>query len=439
MPKKAEELSPLAVSRLNKPGLHFVGGVAGLALQVLPSGGRSWVLRAMVGGKRRDMGLGGFPDVTLAGARELARGARVKIRAGVDPIEESRTARELLKLAQANAVPFERAALSYIETHEASWHNAKHTQQWRNSLAKYAYPHIGHVLVRDIELPHILSVLEPIWRTKTETATRVRSRVEAVLGWATVKGYREGLNPARWKDHLDNLLPAPGKIAKEKHHPALPIADVGAFMVDLRKQAGVGARALEFGILTAARSGEIRGAVWSEIDFDAAEWSIPAERMKMKSEHKVPLSDAAVGLLKAMRVASDTNGYQPEPAADALVFPAPRGGMLSDGTLNAVISRMNDSQTPRWIDSKDGRTVVQHGFRSTFRDWVSERTNYSNQVAEMALAHAIGDKVEAAYRRGDLFQKRRHLMADWAVFCSSPETKADVIHMKRTRAERNSA
>ncbi len=436
MPKKAPELSPLAVNRLTTPGLHFVGGVAGLALQVLPSGGRSWVLRARVGNKRRDMGLGGFPDVPLAQAREAARVARAKIRGGVDPIEEARTARAMLRLAQANAVSFRSAAAAYIETHGPGWANAKHAQQWTNTLTTHAYPHIGDILVRDIGLPHVLSVLEPIWRTKTETASRVRSRVESVLDWATTKGYREGLNPARWKGHLDNLLPAPSKIAKEKHHPALSVPDAGAFMAALRTHGGMGARALEFGILTAARSGEIRGATWGEINLDAAEWSIPAARMKMKNDHRVPLSEAAVGLLKSRLVVPGTTDKLPKPSAPALVFPAPRGGMLSDGTLNAVISRMNEeTEQPRWIDPKDGREVVQHGFRSTFRDWVSERTNYPNEVAEMALAHTVGNKVEAAYRRGDLLDKRRQMMDDWAAFCVMVEPASNnVVPLRKSQS-----
>jgi integrase len=436
MPKKAKELGPLAVSRLATPGLHFVGGVAGLALQVLPSGGRSWVLRARVGGKRRDMGLGGFPDVPLAHARETARTARAKIRQGVDPIEESRTARSMLRMAQANAVPFRRAAAAYIETHAAGWANAKHAQQWTNTLTTHAFPHIGDLLVRDIELPQILSVLEPIWRTKTETASRVRNRVEAVLNWATTKGYREGLNPARWSGHLENILPSPAKIKKEKHHPALSVSDAGAFLAALRTHGGMGARALEFGILTAARSGEIRGATWGEINLDSAEWCIPAARMKMKNDHRVPLSDAAVDLLKALLVVPGTTDKLPKRAATALVFPAPRGGTLSDGTLNAVISRMNEeTEQPRWIDPKDGREVVQHGFRSTFRDWVSERTNYPNEVAEMALAHAVGNKVEAAYRRGDLLDKRRQMMDDWAAFCAMVEPASNnVVPLRKAQA-----
>lgn len=420
MPKKAPELGPLAVSRLTKPGLHFVGGVAGLALQVLDSGGRSWILRATVGTKRRDMGLGGYPDVTLADAREAARTARAKIKQGVDPIQEGQAAREILRLSQANAVPFKKAALAYIESHELSWKNAKHAQQWRNTLETHAYPHIGDTMVSDIELPHVLKVLEPIWREKTETASRLRGRIEKVLDWATTRGYRKGLNPARWRGHLDNLLPAPNKIAKEEHHAALSIGEVGGFMEKLRTHTGMGARALEFGILTAARSGEVRGARWGEIDFDDCVWTVPGNRMKAGREHRVPLSDAAMAMLMDIRAGLNLPDGE-EPPADGLVFVAPRGGILSDGTLNAVIRRM-------------GLDVVQHGFRSTFRDWASERTNYPNEVAEMALAHTIPSKVEAAYRRGDLFEKRRRLMADWAEFLAKVEKPAQVIELMSKRA-----
>lgn len=422
MPKKATELSPLAVSRLEDSGFYFVGGVAGLALQILPTGSKSWILRATVGSKRRDMGLGGFPDVTLAGARESARVAREKIRNGTDPINERRGAHASLRLSQSNAVTFESAVKTYIETHEAGWSNPKHAQQWRNTLATYANPVVGKMLVRDIELRHVLTVLEPIWRTKTETATRVRSRIESVLGWATTKGYREGLNPARWKEHLDSQLPQASKVAKEKHHPALPFRDVGAFILKLRTLQGNGARALELAILTAARSGEIRGATWGEVDLANGEWVVPAARMKMDREHRVPLSTGALQLLEAM----------PRGGRADLIFPAPRGGELSDGTLNAVIKRMNEGDQPRWIDPKDGRPVVGHGFRSTFRDWVSETTNFPRDVAEMALAHAIGDKVEAAYRRGELFTKRTKMMQAWSDFCDrSTQSKSSVTPISK--------
>lgn len=404
MGRKAVELGPLAVSRLSAPGLHFVGGVAGLALQVNASGARSWVLRVQVGDRRRDMGLGGFPDVTLAGARDAARAARAKVKDGIDPIANARAARSALKADQAAAKTFKFCALAYIDAHEAGWRNAKHAQQWRNTLETYAYPVIGNLLARDIGLPQVLAVLEPIWKTKTETAARLRGRIESVLDWATTRGYRSGLNPARWKGHLDTVLPAAGAVANAGHHSALPVAEVGAFIENLRAQAGMGARALEFTILTAARSGEVRGARWSEIDLDAAVWTVPGERMKAGKEHRVPLSDAALAVLKALPVID----------REAPVFASPRGGMLSDMSLTAVLRRMK-------VDA------VPHGFRSSFRDWCAERTNYPREVAEMALAHAIGDKVEAAYRRGDLFDKRRRLMADWASFCATPEVKKGLV------------
>jgi hypothetical protein len=293
MPKKARELSALEVGRLSEPGLHFVGVVSGLALQVQPSGARSWVLRFSVGGKRREMGLGGFPDVTLADARRRARDEREKADAGVDPIAERKASRSRLKAEQAKAFTFKQSALAYIEAHESTWRNAKHAEQWRNTLAS-TYPVLGDLQVRDVALPHILAVLQPIWKTKTETATRLRGRIESVLDWATARGYREGLNPARWKGHLDHLLPAPSRIMKAGHMPAVAVGEVGKFMKALRHQPGMGARALEFVILTAARSGEVRGATWAEIDLDEAIWTVPAERMKAGKEHRVPLSEPAV-------------------------------------------------------------------------------------------------------------------------------------------------
>ena len=407
MGKKATELQALAVSRIKTPGMCFVGGVDGLALQITASGSRSWTLRVMIGGKRRDMGLGGYPDVTLAGAREAARIARNKIRNGIDPIEESRAARSLLAASMASALTFEQCAVAYIGVKEQEWGNVKHAQQWRNTLSTYAYPVIGKLLVRDVKQEHVLRILEPVWSEKTETATRVRGRIENVLDWATVRGYRNGENPARWKGHLETLLAKPGKIKNVEHHAALPFMDVGTFMVDLRKQAGSGARALEFAILCASRSGEVRGVTWGEIDIEARIWTIPASRMKMKIEHRVPLSDEAVKLLKAMlRIAG----------AD-LVFPNNKGTQLSDMTLTATLRRMNVPATV-------------HGFRSTFRDWASERTSYDRNTCEMALAHAIGDKVEAAYRRGDLFEKRTRLMRDWAKFCGTVATTATVTAIK---------
>jgi integrase len=375
--------------------MHFVGGVDGLALQITSSGAKSWILRAMIGGKRRDMGLGGYPDVTLAGAREAARAAREKIRQGVDPIEEARAAKSALIAANAKAQTFQQCALAYIAAKEGEWANAKHGQQWRNTLETYAYPVIGKMLVRDVDQAHILRILEPIWTNKTETATRLRGRMESILDWATVRGYRNGANPAQWKGKLDKLLAAPNKLNKVEHHAALPYGEIGAFMTELKAAEGMGAKTLRFLILTAARSGEVRGARWSEIDMSKRLWTVPAERMKAGREHKVPLSDAVIELLKT----------HPRFEEVDLVFPNTKGLELSDMTLTSVLRRMN-------------REFTVHGFRSTFRDWAAEQTNYPRDVCEMALAHAIGDKVEAAYRRGDLMEKRTRLMADWAKYCA---------------------
>lgn len=412
MGRKAKELGALAVSKIKTPGMHFVGGVDGLAIQGFESGARTWILRVMVGGKRRDMGLGGYPDVTLAGAREAARIARDKIRQGIDPIEESRAARGLLAASRASALTFEQCASAYIGVKETEWANAKHASQWRNTLATYAFPIIGKLLVRDVEQAHVMRILEPLWTTKTETASRLRGRVESILDWATVRGYRKGDNPARWKGHLDMLLATPGKIAKVVHLAALPYDELGAFMVDLRKMEGMGARALEFAILTATRSGEVRGATWNEIDLDGKVWVIPAGRMKMKREHRIPLPGEVIALLKAMPLMGGTD----------LIFPNNKGTVLSDMTLTAVLRRMS-------------REVTAHGFRSTFRDWAAERTNYSRDVCEMALAHSIGDKVEAAYRRGDLIEKRTRLMRDWAKFINTaPTIGANVLAIRQAAA-----
>jgi integrase len=393
MGTKSRELGALAVSRISRRGINFVGGAVGLGLNVTRSGARSWIFRYTVGGKRRDMGLGGYPAVTLAAAREAARAARAKLAQGIDPIEDFRQKRSAMVAAQLSATTFSKAAEQYIDAHESAWKNAKHGQQWRNTIVTYANPKIGKMLVQDVSLPHVLAVLEPIWRVKTETASRLRNRIELVLDSAIARGLRSGPNPARWKGHLDKLLPAPGKVAKRAHHRALPYREAPDFMARLRTQAGSGARALEFAILTAARSGEVRGATWSEIDEGSATWIIPASRMKGGKEHRVPLSHAAVAVFK----------LQKAQALNEWVFPGQSNKPLSDMSLSAVLRRMKVNCVP-------------HGFRSTFRDWTAECAHCPNEVAEMALAHAVGDKVEAAYRRGDLFDKRRSLMSEWASY-----------------------
>lgn len=408
MPKTADVLSPVAVNRLTAPGLHAVGGVPGLHLQISPSGARSWLLRVVISGKRRDVGLGSFAAVTLSKAREAARDLREDIRNGVDPVVQRQAARSAAAADKRKALTFEQCTAGFIKAHAAGWRNVKHGNQWRNTLETYAFPVVGSLLARDVELSHVLQILEPIWKTKTETAARLRGRIESVLDWAAARGYREGLNPARWRGNLDKLLPRPAKVAKVQHHPAVPVSEMGAFMARLHQQAGMGARALEFAILTAARSGEVRGATWAEMDLRLGTWTVPSERMKAGREHRVPLSGAALELLKAL----------PRVAGSDLVFPSQRGGgQLSDMTLSAVLRRMEVAAVP-------------HGFRSTFRDWVSERTAYPGDMAEMALAHTISNAVEAAYRRGDMFEKRRRLMSDWAAFCATVETSAEVIPLR---------
>lgn len=396
MPRKANELGPLEVSRLTEPGLHFVGVVAGLALQVSATGARSWILRAMVGTRRRDIGLGGYPDVTLAGAREAARAARTKIKEGIDPVEDARAMRSKLIAESVAGILFNEAATKYIAAHEAGWKNAKHAAQWRNTLEAYAYPIIGKMRIKDIKTEHITQVLEPIWTKKPETASRVRNRIELVLDWATVRGFRKGENPARWRGHLEHTLPARKVVQAVKHHPALDYREIGAFMTELRQLEGMGARALEFAILTAARSGEVRGATWAEFDTEAATWIIPAERMKAKKEHRVPLSDAALELLRAL----------PRMAGTELAFPNTKGDALSDMTMTAVLRRMKRTD------------ITGHGFRSSFRDWAGETTAFPREVIEHALAHKLKDKAEAAYQRGTLFDKRRRLMDDWGAYCA---------------------
>ena len=383
---------------MSRPGRWSVGGVDGLALQVTESGARSWVLRLSVGGRQREMGLGSFPSVPLAEAREKARAHRAMVDQGADPISERRAAKSAAAADRDSQQSFATVAAQYIAQHAKSWKNAKHGAQWASTLRTYAEPVIGSLLVRDVTTVHVIKVLEPIWTAKTETARRIRSRMELILDFAAARGLREGPNPARWRGNLDAALPKPGRIAKVRHHAAVAVDEIGAFMTRLRAQSGMGAKALEFAVLTAARSGEVRGAVWSELDLAAALWTVPAERMKSGREHRVPLSKPALTLLRDL----------PTGAPDDLVFPGLRGP-LSDMSLTAVLRRMKVDATA-------------HGFRSTFRDWCSEHTNHSSEVAEMALAHAVGDKVEAAYRRGDLFEKRVHLMNDWATFLGSSQS-----------------
>ena len=408
MPKVAKELGALAVSRLVAPGMHPVGKVAGLYLQVSDKQSRSWILRVKVGDRRREIGLGAFPAVSLADARAKAQAEREKIRAGFDPILERRAADSKLRAAQASEITFAEAAKQLIASKTHGWKNVKHAEQWKTTLAEYAEPVLGKMFVRHIGFEHVLKVLEPIWTSKTETASRVRGRIEAVLSWSRVKGYRSGDNPAAWRGNLDHLLAKPGDIKRVKHHPALAIEEMGDFMPTLRALTTNAARCLEFAILTAGRSNEVRGARWTEIDLNKGIWAVPGDRMKLGKEHRVPLSTAAVALLKAMPQVDDVD----------LVFPSPRGKVLSDMTLLEILRRLNLPATP-------------HGFRSTFRDWASENTNHARELAEVALAHVKGDSSEEAYWRGDVLERRRQLMEDWAQFISRPFKSGNVLPMQR--------
>lgn len=412
MPRKAKELSALEVARLKRPTLNMVGGVDGLGLKVAETGARSWILRFALDGRRFDMGLGGFPDVPLADARAAARDAKAKVRLGVNPITAAQEMRSAEAAKRAATKTFAECSAAFIKAKAPGWKNAKHAAQWAATLGTYADPVVGSLLVQDVTSTHVHTILDPIWVSKHETATRVRSRIENVLDWAIARGYRQGPNPARWKANLQQMLAEPSKVAKVVHHAALPVDAMGAFMAALRAAEGQGARALELAILTAARSGEVRGATWSEIDLQAGEWNVPGDRMKMGKPHRVALSSAAIALLRAL----------PQCKPDELIFPAPKGGTLSDMTLTAVCRRMK-------VDA------VPHGFRATFRTWAAERTNFPREVVEAALAHVIESEVERAYQRSDLFDKRTRLMQAWADFCGQTST-AKVIPMKRNRAAR---
>lgn len=415
MPKVAAELGPLDVKRLAHPGgkgnaMVPAGGVAGLYLQLTPKGGRTWILRMLIGGRRRDIGLGGYPTVTLAQARDKAREARDKVERGIDPVEERKAAKARLIEARRKGMLFRDAVDTALAAKLDAFRNEKHRAQWRSTLDRYALPEIGALPVGEVDTAAVLRCLQPIWATKTETASRLRGRIEAVLSWATVAGHRTGDNPARWAGNLKELLPAPSKVANESNHPALQLDDAPGWLTDLQKREGFPARALEFLALTAARSGEVRGATWDEIDLDKALWIIPAQRMKMKREHRVPLTAEAVALLKAL----------PKIAGNSLLFPGARSGQLSDMALSMLMRRMHTSAVEAggkgYLDRVSKRPTVPHGLRSTFRDWVAERTQFPGEMAEVALAHRISSAVEAAYRRGDMVEKRRALMAAWADF-----------------------
>jgi integrase len=404
-------LSYKKVETLKQVGMHGDGG--GLYLQVTEGADgtprKSWLFRYSVGGRERQMGLGPLHDVSVAEARDRAVAARELRRAGKDPITEREASRVVNGLLAAKTMSFDECATAYVAVHRSGWRNVKHASQWANTISAYCSPVFGRLPVQAIDVGLVMKVLEPIWTTKPETASRVRGRIERILDWAKVRGYRDGDNPARWRGHLNHLLPARGKIRKVKHHAALPYGEIPAFLAALRTRNAVAARALEFAILTAARTGEVIGAKWDEIDLDGRVWTIPAARMKAGEEHRVPLSDNAAEILKHMK--KDQQNDQ--------VFPGDRRAALSNMAFLMLLRRMGRDD------------ITAHGFRSTFRDWVEEQTDTLRAVAEMSLAHTIGNAVEAAYRRGDLFEKRRVLMSKWASYCTRPKATVTAFRSKR--------
>ena len=399
------KLTARQVAAIKTAGRHGDGG--GLWLEVSRSGARRWAFRFTLAGRAREMGLGSAEAVTLAEARTAAEKARKLLRAGTDPLDRrlAEAAAQASARQAARARTFRHIAALYVEAHRAGWRNIKHIAQWTSTLATYAHPVLGDIPVSEVGRADVLAVLEPIWRKTPETASRLRGRIEAILDYAAAREWRTGENPARWRGNLAHVLPRRTRVAKVEHHPALPWPEVGAFMATLRAQPGAVALALEFAILTAARTGEVIGARWEEVDLGEAVWTVPGERMKAGREHRVPLSSAALAVLRrAAALVLDRKS-----TSSSHVFPGRKAGTgLSNMALLALLRRMKRSD------------LTAHGFRSTFRDWCAEATAYPREVAEAALAHTLRDKVEATYRRGDLFEKRRHLMAKWAVFCNRP-------------------
>lgn len=403
-------LSVKKIERIRKPGRYHDDH--SLYLQVQEGGARTWIYRFMLRGRERWMGLGPLHTFDLKEARERARLARQQVRDGIDPIEARRAKRAEAVIATPSSITFREAAKQFNDLHEKKWKNRKSRIQFLNSLEAYAFPVIGNSAVNAIDTALVLRCIEPLWTEKSETMSRVRARIERVLDWAAVRGYRSGDNPARWRGHLSEALPGRDEVKPVQNHPALPFADMPAFWSDLSKREGVAAKALAFTILTAARTGETIGATWPEIDFNAKLWTIPGSRMKAGREHKVPLCEAAIAVLKSLYI-EDGNDF---------VFPGSRSAGLSNMSMSAVVKRMKRS----------GITI--HGFRSTFRDWAAETTSFPNHVVEMALAHTIGDAVEKAYRRGDLLAKRKALMDAWAKYCTTPAARAGVVVPMRRKA-----
>jgi len=410
---KASKLTHLQATKLKEPGLY--GDGAGLWIKVTDHGSKSWIFRFTRAGRERWMGLGSFPDVSIAEARDAAAEFRKKVRNGIDPLQEKQEQVAIALAASAKAMTFDWCAEQYITAHKSGWKNAKHIDQWKNTLAAYATPIVGALAVDKIDTSDVMRILQPIWSTKSETASRLRGRIESILDWATTRKFRTGENPARWKGHLDNLLPARSKLARVQHHPALPWSEMADFMMALRQQVGVSARALEFAILTAARSGEVRGMVWTEVDFGTGMWVVPADRMKAGNEHRVPLTEQALEVLRLAKEATALMNTQ-------LVFPGTTFTKPTDSETSTLkpLSDMSLTAVLRRMERGD---ITVHGFRSSFRDWAAEATDFPRDMAEMALAHTVGSAVEAAYRRGDMLEKRRHMMAVWAKHCDLEKGK----------------
>jgi integrase len=413
------------------PGKYHDGGGLGLYLRVEKNGARFWIQRLTIEGKRHELGLGAPPATSLAEVRERAAENKQLVRGGGNPLADKRKA-----LDARETMTFAEAVEKYLEGKLAEFRNEKHRKQWRATLDTYARPLIGSKSVADIEMRDVLRVLEPIWAEKTETATRLRGRIEAVLSWATVAGHRAGDNPARWKGNLAEMLAKPSKVAKTGNWPAVALGDAPRWWRDLAGRDGMGARALQFLTMAAARSGEVRGMTWDEVDLDAAMWTVPAERMKMRKEHRVPLTAEAVALLRAL----------PTMQGSPFVFFAERGGQMSDMTLSAVMRRMQEAELKRlakadaaagretsteprgYIDPRSKRPAVPHGIRSTFSDWAAEQ-GFDRTLSEMALAHVVGSEVERAYRRTDLVERRRAMLASWGRFLRG-EASANVVPMR---------
>ena len=412
------KLTTLAIGRAKKKGLYGDGG--GLWLQVGATGSKSWLFRFVVNGKAHGMGLGALNAVTLAEARLKATDCRKLLAAGFDPLDAKKEKQVQSRLAAAKGTTFEACAKAYIEAHKASWKDALYAKKWDQSLAKYVYPVMGRLPVQIVDTTLIMKVLEPVWQKKTTAAKRLRSRIECILDWAKVREYRQGDNPARWRGHLENLLANPSKLIKVKHFAALSYAKINGFLQSLERMGGLGAQALKLLIFTACRSNEVFSATWDEIDFENKVWTIPAERMKTGKEHRVPLTAPALAILKERRREGQTlgdNDAEPSP----YVFSSPSGeGCISNEIMLAVLKRMKRFD------------ITVHGFRSSFRDWAAEQTNFTREVAEAALAHTVGNQVEAAYRRSDLFEKRRLMMEKWARYCQQvpAEGRSKVLEMK---------